>query len=228
MVCAGAVVIGGEQFPVLPERPFVFGRADTEGIVGLDADDMGISAEAGSVQHDRGLWWVVNRSRKRPLFLDGGGGGALQHLECGRGHAISVARLSVLVPGSIYTHRLEVVVSVQDLPCFDTARPPSDTITGELRLSEHDRDVVVALLSGYLQDFPRREARPRTYQQAADLLGPPWTKTTVRKQIERLKQRLAGTGIYVEGPHANYDLADYLIGNGIVTAADGSRLESRR
>lgn len=153
MAYAGAVVIGAEQFPVLPERPFVFGRADTEGIVGLDADDMGISAEAGSVQHDRGLWWVVNRSRKRPLFLDGGGGGALQQLECGRGHAISVARLSVLVPGSIYTHRLEVVVPVEDVPCFEAARPPSDTITGELHLSEHDRDVVVALLSGYLQDF---------------------------------------------------------------------------
>lgn len=50
----------------------------------------------------------------------------------------------------------------------------------------------------------------------------------MRKQIERLKQRLAGSGVYVEGPHANYDLADYLISNGIVTAADLSRLESQR
>ncbi len=71
---------------------------------------------------------------------------------------------------------------------------------------------MVALLSGYLEGFPRREARPRTYQQAADLLGAPWTKTAVRKQIEHLRERMAREGVFVEGAHANCDLADCLIG----------------
>jgi hypothetical protein len=212
---------------VAPERSFVFGRADADGVVGLDHNDMGISAEAGSVECGKELWWVVNRSRKRHLLLDGGAGSPLQRLEAGRRHAITVARLGVLVPGVIYTHRLEVVVSVEDLACFNSDNPSSGTITGEVRLSGHDRDVVTALLWGYLQEFPRRQARPRTYQQAADLLGPPWTKTTVRKQIERLRQRLARAGVYCEGPQANFELADHLLENGVVTPVDLDRLAAR-
>ena len=220
------MVIGDEEFGLAQERPFVFGRADADGVVGLDANDMGISAEAGSVEWAWGMWWVVNRSRKRPLLLDGGGG-SCQPLACGQRHAIGVRRLSILVPGAIYTHRLEVAVPNADLARFQVDRPSSGTITGEVTLHERERDVVVALLSGYLQEFPRRQARPLTYQQAADLLGPPWTKTTVRKQLERLKERLAGNGVYFEGPHANYDLADHLIGNGLLSPTDLSRLPPR-
>ena len=91
-------------------------------------------------------------------------------------------------------------------------------------MSERDRDVVVALLEGYLRDFPQREAHPRAYQQVAELLGPPWTKTTVRKQLERLKQRFARTGVYFEGLYANYDLADHLNGNRVITPTDLRRL----
>jgi len=222
-----AVIIGDEEFAVSAERPLVFGRADADDVVGLDPNDMGISAVAGSVEKAWGLWWVVNRSAKRRLLLDIGEGGLPQQLGCGQRHAISVAHLSILVPGVIYTHRLDVVVPITDL-VRDAGRLSSGTITGEVGLSERDRDAVVALLSGYLEAFPRRQARPRTYQQAAELLGPPWTRTTVRKQIERLKQRLAGLGVYFEGPQANFDLADHLIGNGLLCPADLDRLSARR
>jgi hypothetical protein len=47
---------------------------------------------------------------------------------------------------------------------------------------------------------------------------------TVRKQIERLKERLARGGLYLNGPRANDELADHLIGNGLLTAADLSLL----
>lgn len=225
MPVPAAVLIAGERFILSAERPFVFGRADGDGVVGLDASDMGISAEAGSVEKTWGMWWVVNRSRKRRLFLDEGGGGAHQRLDCGHRHAINVPRLSVLVPGAIYTHRLEVVVPAADLARFHAERPSAGTIpAAEARLSERELDVVVALMSGYLQDFPRRHARPRTYQEAAELLGPPWTKTTVRKQVERLKQRLARSGVYFEGPHANHELADYLVDNGLIGPHDLGRL----
>ena len=92
------VVIGKEEFALVPQRPFVFGRADAGDVIGLDPHDMGISAEAGSVECEWGHWWVVNRSRKRPLLLDGGGGGAFERLECGQRYAIHAARSSVLVP----------------------------------------------------------------------------------------------------------------------------------
>ena len=228
MTLGAAVLIGEEEFPLSTERPFVFGRVDSADVVGLDATDMGISAVAGSVEWSWGLWWVVNRSGKRQLLLDYGGGREPQHLDCGQWQAISVAGLSILVPGVIYTHRLEVVVPQADLIRFDTTKASSGTIIGGVTLSDRDRDTVVALLSGYLEDFPRRHARPLTYQQAADLLGPPWTKTAVRKQIERLKERLAVDGLFFEGPQANFDMADHLIKHRLLSPADLHRLRTRR
>jgi hypothetical protein len=220
------VLISGEEFEVTPEQPFVFGRADGEGIVGLDASDMGISAIAGSVEWSWGLWWMVNHSRKRRLLLDDGSGGQPQRLECGQRFAINVRRLAVLVPGAVYTHRIEVIVPESHLARVEGSRLTSGTLTtGDLRLSERDKDVLVALFSGYLEAFPRRSSRPRTYQQAAGLLGPPWTNVTVRKQIERLKERATRTGVYFEGPHANYDLADFLVSNGLLVPADLARLD---
>jgi hypothetical protein len=56
----------------------------------------------------------------------------------------------------------------------------------------------------------------RAYQEAADRLGPPWTK------------RLAGQGLYFEGPQANFDLADFLIAQRLLGPAHLSRLARRR
>ena len=228
MSTGASVLIDGEEFSVAAGHPFVFGRADGDGVVGLDANDMGISAVAGSIEWAWGLWWVVNHSRKRRLLLDAGTGGEPQRLDCGQRFAINVRQLSVLVPGAVYTHRLDVVVPEDSLARVTPDRPTSGTFTaGELTLSERDKDALTALLGGYLESFPRRQAHPRTYQQAADLLGPPWTAVTVRKQIERLKARAARVGVYLEGPHANDDLADHLITNGLLTTADLERLPGR-
>lgn len=218
-----AVLVGDEEFPLDDGQPFFFGRADAAGVVGLDANDMGISALAGSIEWAWGLWWVLNRSAKRPLLLDMGDGSPPLRLPPGGRHAVGAARLSVLVPGIVFTHRLEVVLPEAEVTPLDSVRLSSGTITGDLTLTERDHDVLMALFSGYLEVFPRRQARPRTYQQAADLLGPPWTKTAVRKQLERLKERLAAAGTYFDGPQANFDLADHLILNGLLTPDDLTR-----
>jgi hypothetical protein len=228
VTAAATVLILGEEFRVIPEQPFLFGRADGDGVVGLDTSDMGISSLAGSVEWAWGLWWLVNHSRKRRLLLDDGTGGEPQRLDCGQRFAINVPRLTVLVPGAIYTHRIEVVVPEGDLARVAGSRITSGTlIAGDLRLSERDKDVLVAMFSGYLEDFPRRTMRPRTYQQAADLLGTPWTAVTVRKQIERLKERAARADVYFEGRYANYDLADHLVANRLLVRDDLARLERR-
>ena len=219
------VLIAGEEFQVMPAQPLVFGRADGDGVVGLDSSDMGISATAGSVEWAWGLWWLVNHSRKRRLLLDDGTGGHPQRLECGQRFAINVQRLAVLVPGAIYTHRIEVVVPESALARAEGSRITSGTVTAaDLRMSERDKDVLVAVFSGYLETFPRRTTRPRTYKQAAELLGSPWTAVTVRKQIERLKERAARVGLYFEGQHSNYDLADHLVANGLLVPDDLARL----
>ena len=219
-----AVLLDGRRI-VLPQgRPFVFGRADSDGVVGLDPGDMGISAVAGSVECDLGLWWVVNRSGKRPLLLDDGAGGVPVTLRCGQRHAINVLRLRILVRGAVRTHSLTVELPPAELACVPPEKASSGTLMFEVDVRDRDRDVLVALASGYLRDFPFTELRPRTYGEAAALLGSPWTKTKVRRQVDRFKERLARASLYFDGPHANYDLIDYLISNGIIGPSDLDRL----
>jgi hypothetical protein len=130
----------------------------------------------------------------------------------------------MLVPGAFYTHRVEIVVLESDLARIEGGRVTSGTVTvGDLRLSERDKDAPVAMFFGYLEELPRRSTRPRTYQEAAQLLGP-WTNVVVRKQIERLKERTARSGFYFEGTHANYDLADHLVANSLLVPGDLARL----
>jgi hypothetical protein len=223
-----SVLVDGEEFALSENAAFVFGRSDADGVVGLDPDDMGISAVAGSVEKVADLWWVVNRSRKRRLLIDFGGGGNPLPLEIGQRFAVSSVRLIVLVPGAVFTHKIEVLVPDEELARVKPGESSGTIFGGEIRLSERDLDVLVALLGGYLEEFPRRSLRPRSYQEAADRLGPPWTKLTVRKQVERLRQRLAGQGFYFDGPQANFDLADFLIAQGLLGPAHLSRLARRR
>lgn len=222
-----AVSLNGRRIGLSPTQPFVFGRGDREGVVGLDPCDMGISAVAGSIECELGLWWVVNRSGKRPLLLDDGSGGVPLTLRCGQRHAINVSLLQVLVRGAIRTHALTVELPPSELACVKPEKASSGTLMFEVDVRDRDRDVLVALASGYLRDFPFTELRPRTYGEAAALLGSPWTKTKVRRQIDRFKERLARASLYFDGPHANYDLIDYLIGNGIIGPSDLSRLPDR-
>ena len=155
---AATVLVGGEEFHVTPDQPFSFGRADGGGIVGLDATDMGISGRAGSVEWAWGLWWLLNHSRKRRLLMDDGTGGQPQRLECGQRFAINVTRLTVLVLGAIYTHRIEVLIPESELARVTGRQLSSGTlIADELRLSERDKDAVVAVFSGYFGGFSPKE-----------------------------------------------------------------------
>jgi hypothetical protein len=222
------VEIRGATHAVAVDAPLVFGRAPAEGVVGLDPADLGISATAGSIEHSAGVWWVVNRSAKRRLHLLLGPAGGELILECGAKYAINVSPLTVLVPGAVSTHRLDVKVPAGELARVEHLPVSSETMTVErVRLSDKDLAVLAALFGGYLETFPRRSTRPRTYQQAAEALGDPWTKLTVRKQVERLKDRLARTGFYFEGPQAAFDLADYLITAGLLTPDDLHRVGGR-
>ena len=103
-------------------------------------------------------------------------------------------------------------------------RPSSGTLVGEVILTDPERDAVVALFEGYLLAGPRHQAWPRSYAEAARRLGAPRTKDGVRRQIERLRKRLAGDGHYFEGPRANFELADHLIGNRVISRGDLVRL----
>jgi hypothetical protein len=221
------ILLGGQQFEADNDTPFVFGRTSNGPIVGLDDGDMGISAEAGSIEFQMGLWWVLNRSRKRPLFLEPSPGSPPTKIDAGDRVPITKAKTVVLVPGAIYTHRIDILISEEAVPRLHASETQtSGTITfGDVVLSDRDRQALTALFSGYLRPFPYRDPRPVSYQQAAELLGSPWTKVTVRKQVERLKERLARSQLYFQGPRANDELADHLMSSGLMSELDLSFLE---
>lgn len=218
----------GRRLEVHHDRPLVFGRADIgDEVIGLDPTDMGISAVAGAVERVWDIWWVHNRSTKRILLLEENAGMPPRRLACGDRHAISSSQLNILVPGVTLTHRLVVSAPAAYLERLRQAPSvTSGTVSGDdVRLSERDLDVLVAMLAGFLEPFPRYKPHPATYAEAAARLGQPWDSNRVRKQVERIRGRLAGVGVYIDGDRANYDLADFLINNKLITVGDLVRLE---
>jgi len=226
------VVIDGEQFSASDSGPLVFGRTDAEGIVGLDAADMGISAVAGSVELAWGVWWVVNQSTKRALLIETPAGPGRITLPAGHRHALMHERVDVLVPGAVYTHVVEVSLPAGYSTQLTGAagRLTTGTLTSaEVSLSERERDALVALCAGYLEPFPYRQEQPRTYAEAAELLGGDWNPDKVRKAIERVKERFATKeSVYFEGSRANDELAGHVIAAGMVNGADLARLPGRQ
>jgi hypothetical protein len=222
------ILVGGQSFTACASQPFVFGRADDGPVVGLDADDMGISAEAGSVEYELGLWWVLNRSRKRPVLIEPSPGSPTQTVGTGERVPLTKTHTVVLVPGVVYTHRIDVHIPAECVANLKVATSTtSGTITfGDVALSERDLDALSALFSGYLRAFPYRDPRPVSYQQAADLLGEGWSKVTVRKQVERLKERFTRSGLYFQGPRANDELAEHLLSAGLFSELSLDRLAS--
>jgi hypothetical protein len=225
------VAIDGAARTLGPDESLVFGRADDlqKGVVGLDASDMGISAQAGSVHYAWDVWWVENRSSKRRLLVEEDGSPTHHTLAPGHRYAVARARAVVLVPGAVYTHRIEIAPEEAYLERL-RANPAMSTGTlvgDDVRLSDRDRLALAAMFEGFLVSFPRRNPHPVTYAEAAERLGPPWDKTKVRKQIERVRERLAHAGLYFDGPRANYDLAEHLIGNGLLRPDDVEALPDR-
>jgi hypothetical protein len=216
------------EFEASASTPFCFGRVGAEGVVGLDANDMGISATAGSIEVDGGWWWVVNLSKKRDLLVEEFAGTPPRRVEPRRRHAISTTPITVLVPGVIYTHRIQVAVPEAMLRLADEQRSLSTgtLLAGDLPMLDKDRDVLTAMCIGYLRAFPHRDPRPRTYQEIVDLLGGTWNHTRVRKQIERFREKLTKRDLYFEGPRANDDLAEYLVANRVLTGDDLQRLDA--
>jgi hypothetical protein len=223
--------VDGEPFSVDRSGCFVFGRALADGVFGLNPEDMGISARAGCIEWRWNVWWVVNLSTKRPLLVELRPGSNPMIVGCGERHAVTTGRVTVLVPGAVFTHAIELVLAAGDRHVLRQSGSRSSTGTTsplDPGLTETDRAVLAAICQGYLESFPRHEESPRSYADAAAVLGGEWTALRVRKHVERIKQRFARLGVYVGGPRANHELARYLTTNGILAADDLGRLPGGR
>jgi hypothetical protein len=122
----------------------------------------------------------------------------------------------------VYTHRIQILLSDAAVARVHAGEGlTSGTLTWDhVRLSDKDRLVLAAAFAGYLRSFPRHDARPLSYQEAAEALGQPWTRVTVRKQIERIRERFAREGLFFDGPRANDALAEHLVDNGLLVPDD--------
>ena len=110
----GAVVrVGREEFRATESNAFVFGRRDEIDVVGLDPKDMGISSRAGSVQFEMGLWWIINLSSKRFFLFEQAPESTPNRLGPGDRAVLTKPHSVVLVPGVVFTHRLEIRLSDQ-------------------------------------------------------------------------------------------------------------------
>jgi hypothetical protein len=231
------VEVGGERFELEPGIPFTFGRDAEVCTVGLGVSplDLGISRVAGSISHERGLWWITNRSSTRSLHVIDIETGIATPLPVARDnwptpvHPVGGAALTVLVAGEIQGHAISVQASPDDLPVVDSLPEAVDPLrTRDLLppLTDKQREALVAMVEGYLLPFPHYRPEPRTYEEAARRLGLP--ASTVRKRIENVRGRLIESGVGgLEAADARRNLAEWMLANRIVTAADHAWLRKR-
>jgi hypothetical protein len=193
-VANATVSYAHQPYEVTTGQALTFGRS-TACTICLDPADRGISRLAGSVEQEgSGSVWLHNHSTSRSLVAVDDMG--IRNVVA-PGRRISVeGYLTVVVEGSTRRHALEVRVvrgeeslrlTADELP---SGEPPT---AAQVVINSLDRLALVALFSGYLEPFPRYDPHPKSYAEAAALLG--WPRTTLVKRIEHLRARLTTAGI---------------------------------
>lgn len=212
------ITFAGERRELTPGDILTFGRAESCTLC-LDDTDLGISRLAGSVEHDAGTWWLLNRSAVRPLDLIDEIG-IRTVLPPGRRVAIAGA-VTVVVEGSALRHAIGVASNVPDAfgASMGTTSDVRPTATGEVLINAADRLALVALFGGYLEPFPRYDPHPRSYADAAARLGLP--RTTLVKRVEYLRTRLSNAGMpNLLGENALQHLAEWALTTGMLKRED--------
>lgn len=218
--------LGTEHWLLDPADAFSFGR-EASCTACLDPADLGISRLAGSIEHESGTWWLLNRSGTRPLqMVDEFGIRTV--LVPGRRAAIA-GSLTVIVEGQIRRHALTLEAGPPQPPgaplgILADSRPTATA--GQTTLGDADRQAMVALFAGYLEPFPRYDPHPRSYADAAARLRCP--RTTLVKRIEHLRTRLTNAGVpNLLGDNALDALAEWALTTGVITRADLALLPPR-
>lgn len=189
----------------------------------LDADDRGISRRAASIFFSGGSWWLANLSSSRPIDVrEPSGSGSV--LDTDGRRAIDRGQLTFVLTGVIRRHGIRITrpehadALDDDFDAFD----PERTVALPLP-SAAEREALVAMVEGFLYDFPRWNPVPRNYADSAARLGVP--SSTVRKRIESFRTKLQNAGLAgVDTPDARDELAELVLGTRLITIADLSLL----
>jgi hypothetical protein len=210
------VTVGDATHPLAEDEPFTFGRSD-DCTLCLGAGDTGISRRAGSLEHEGGTWWLVNRSSLRPLAVTDELG-FRSVLAPGRRLAVE-APVRVTVDGTDASHVLKVTVPRAGAAAEQSPVGTTTSVGEGVLVSDADRAAMVALFAGYLEDPPRYDPYPKSYAAAAARLG--WPRTTLVKRIEYLRTRLTNAGVpNLTGWNALPGLAEYAITAKLISKDD--------
>lgn len=214
------VTFRGADYEVESGATFTFGRS-RDCTVCLDADDLGVSRLAGSIEEEAGTVWLHNRSTVRSLTVIDELG--LRHpLAPGRRVALD-APVTVAVDGSQrdggrhrrHTLAVRVAPGRAARPLAVPEGHPTEMGAG-VNVNHADRQALVALFAEYLDPPADRDPQPRTYDSAAARLG--WPRTTLLRRIEYLRRRLGEAGVPNLAGLPN--LAEYVITSGIIGKED--------
>jgi hypothetical protein len=218
------VTVGEREYPLDPATPFLFGRMEVEGIVGLDPLDTGISRLAGRIVHQGG-WMVANESSSRPLMVEFPTVVRRQQIAPGGDSRLNGPAL-ILVPGASLTHALHVQIPREEAGAR-TPLPGALQSTKVDMLSDADHLALAAIGEGYLQRWPRHDPNPCSYDEAAAKLGV--SPTALRRRVERLRENLGRRGNFIAaGPHALRELVEYYIDTGRLRVGDVDFLTKAR
>jgi hypothetical protein len=234
-VVAGAaskltVGLGDRHFEVAEGEELTFGRSH-QATVRLDSSDLGISRVAGSLKAESGVWWLVNRSTVRPLEIVDDVG--IRTVLPPERRVAVVAPITVIVEGATRRHALTVDMPEHLVEGFGRNSAPVVTAEGnptraaaEVSMTSADKLALVALFSGYLENFPRYDPHPKSYAEAAARLD--WPRTTLVKRVEYLRTRLTNAGVpNLLGDNALQHLAEWALATGLISRADLALLPSR-
>ncbi|MGH9154837.1 MAG: hypothetical protein ACRD1K_03045 [Acidimicrobiales bacterium] len=225
------VEIGDWRWTLTPAEVFTFGRS-RRCTACLEPADQGISRAAGSIAARADLWLVTNTGG-RPFDVVAPTG-IRAPLVPGGHHVLGSGRHELLLTGLV--RRFCLVASIDPRAVADPAERSavagttlSGTPTeggGQVRFTTDDRLALTALLAGYLEAFPRADHRPASYGQAAARLG--WRPSTLRKRIERIRQRLTDAGVPgLVGDEAIERLAEHVLATRVITRAHLDDLRPR-
>jgi hypothetical protein len=227
------VEVDGKSWSLSSGEELTFGR-DRSCTICLDPEDLGVSRVAGRISTRGEAWVVTNLSGKRALHIADAIGFAVPLPVAAAGcspsrRVVDQPQLIVLVPGEQWTYALALRT---ELDAATTACPvaplnPHTTRTQVPQLTDNRREVLVAMIRGYLRPYPYYDPRPATYQQVADLLG--LTKSQVTRRLEQVREGLIAAGVqFLDGEtDARRALCEWLLATRTLTPEDLPWLQTR-